>query len=282
MRRRTPLFALVGILSSSVAPASANMAVVSGAFTNYQATAVAAGAVTTLNPDLPGAPILQVDPTNAFTGAMTGSLASADWWGDEVTTFDYTGDLNGTLFVDVYRAGATPGVGFADLIVRYTRNAGDPAAADLFWIQTVDTSLRGNGVPGTEQIPYVDVYASSYPAGQKLPFYYRPDEVDLDANAFITAHGGGNANTSRAPIRSSNYTVGGINYTYDIAFQDRPSRPPINYWRGELFLATYDAPNKTVKVYDGITWGFNVVPEPSTGLLVALGSMLLAVWRRLH
>ena len=283
MRFRAPLFALLGILVSSLSlsPASATMAVVSGAFTNYLATASATGVQTTLNPDLPGAPILQPDPSNGFTGAMTGSLASADWWGDEITTFDYTGSLNGTLYVDVYRAGADPApFGFADLLVRYTRGAGDPLASDLFWIQTVDTSQRGNNVPANEQIPYADVYASGYPAGQKLPFYFRPDEVDLDSNAWITAHGGANGNTSRAPIRSSNYTVGGNNYTYDIAFFDRPSRAPTNYWRGELFLASYDAPNKTVVVYDGIRWGFDVVPEPSTGLLLALGTVMIAAWRR--
>jgi hypothetical protein len=229
--------------------------------------------ITTLNPDLaePSAgPILTTTPSGGFTSAMTGSVASGDWFGDEINTFNYTGSLTGVFFIDVYRAKAADGSGSAEFLVRYERGPGDPAANTLHWIQTVDTSLRGNNVPNNEGIPYVDVYASSYPAGAKLPFYFRPDETVLDANPYV---GGAN-------IRSSSYTIGANTFNYDLAFWDEPSRPIFNFWRGELFLASYDVAGKTVTVYDGILWGFDVVPEPSAMLIVFASGAALLLRRR--
>lgn len=228
--------------------------------------------ITTLAPDLAppsGGPILTTHPSAGFTNAMTGSLASNDWWGNTITHFNYTGSLSGVFFIDVYRAKSGDGFGSAEFLVRYERGANDPPANSLHWIQTVDTSVRGNNVPMAEGIPYVDVYASSYPAGGKLPFYFRPDETTLDNNPYV-----GNAD-----IRSGNYTIGGNNFAYDIAFWDEPSRPIHNFWRGELFLASFDAVAKSVTVYDGILWGFNVVPEPSS-LMIFAGAFAILLVRR--
>ena len=222
--------------------------------------------ITTLNPDIPsGGPVLTTDPSDGFKNAMTNSLASNDWWGPTINSFNWVGDLTGIFWVDVYRAGANNGWGYAQLLIRYDRGTGDPAADSLFWIQTVNTSLRGNNVPGTEVIPYADIYASSYPNGAKLPFYFRPDELVLDTNPYV----------GQANIRSSSYTIGGNTYNYDIAFWDQPSRGVTSYWQGELFLASYDALNKSVVIYDGVDWGFNVVPEPASLGMLALGSLFI-------
>jgi hypothetical protein len=231
---------------------------------------------TTLSPDLadPSAgPILILDPSAGFMTAMTNSLASADWWGSSITTFNWVGSLSGVFYIDVYKALAFDGSGAAQLLVHYERGATDPAANTLFWIQTVSTSLRGNNVPAMEVIPYADVYASPYAANMKLPFYFTPAETTLDNNPYV----------GRANIRSSNFTIGTNNFNYDIAFWDQPSRPINNYWEGELFLATFDSAAHYVQVLDGIDWGFNVVPQPASLVLMstALGGLLfLRLFRR--
>jgi hypothetical protein len=224
--------------------------------------------ITTLSPDLaePSAgPIVALDPSDGFIDALTGSLASADWFGTTITTFNWVGTANGVFYVDVYKAIANRDANAAQLLVHYERGPGDPAAADLFWIQTVDTTSRGRNVPANEVIPYVDVYGSSYPAGAKLPFYFRPDETVLDDNPYV----------GRADIRSSSFTIGANAFDYDIAFWDEPDRSPTNSWRGELFLAFYDATSHFVQVLDGIEWGFVAsVPEPPTILLVGVGLLI--------
>ncbi len=230
---------------------------------------------TTVNPDVGDGPELVTTPSSGFTTAMTNSVSADDWFqaAGPISGFNYTGSLTGIFWIDVYRANATPGAGSCSFLLHYERGASDPAASDLFWIQTVDTSLRGNNVPANEDIPYPDIYASSYPNGGKLPFYFRPDETVLDNNPYV-----GNAN-----IRSSSFTINGDTRNYDMAFWDQPSRPIFNFWRGELFLASYtdtnnDTVRDTVTVYDGVRWGFDVVPEP--GSLVFIAGMGIFVMRR--
>ena len=254
---------LIGLL---VAPTMAFAVTINYAYLDHirQAIYPDVPTITTLSPDLaePSAgPLLVLDPSAGFENALINSLASADWFGTSITTFNWVGSANGVFYIDEYKAVANKDTNAAQLLLHYERGAGDPAAADLFWIQSVNTTLRGNNVPNNEIIPYVDVYASSYPAGGKLPFYFRPDETVLDDNPYV-----GNAS-----IRSSSFTIGANTLNYDIAFWDQPSRPPTNTWEGELFLAYYDSPSHFVQVLDGIDWGFNVVPEPSTIFLLGLG-----------
>lgn len=199
---------------------------------------------------------LTTNPSQAFRDAMTKSKAANDWKND--LTFNYVdssgNDLNlgGNLTIDVYKAAfrtesstIEDNLGGAQLLTHYNRAAIDPAASDLYWIQVVTTNKPNGG----ETIPYPDVYFSPYPAGGRLPFYYTPSETNIDDNPYVGVK----------PIRSSNYTVNGINYDYDIAFWDWPSRTPNAFWRGELFLATYDQTKKEVNVYDGIQWGFTIL-----------------------
>ncbi len=215
--------------------------------------------VITLSPD----PVqLLSDPTPAFMNAMTGSKASADWWGTSITTFNWAGTLNGGFVVDVYNAKHNSlKSGGAEFLLRYERGNGDPAAADLFWIQVVDTNKKNGG----ETIPYPDVYFSGYPDGSKLPFYFRPDESEIDNNPYV----------GRQDIRSGSYHLTGNEYFYDMAFWDFPSRYHDANWSGELFLASFDQAHSFVQVYDGVKWGFNIVPEPSTLSLLLIPMLLL-------
>ncbi len=194
--------------------------------------------------------------------AMTISKASADWWGTTITTFNWVGTLNGTFVVDVYNAEHT-GVksGGAEFLLHYERGNGDPAATDLFWIQVVDTNKKNGG----EAIPYPDVYFSAYPDGSKLPFFFRPDETEIDNNSYV----------GRQDIRNGSYHLAGNEYIYDMAFWDFPSRYHDANWSGELFLASFDQQHSFVQVYDGVKWGFNIIPEPSTLSLLIVPFLLL-------
>ena len=215
--------------------------------------------VITLKPD----PVqLLSDPTQAFMNAMTDSRAAADWWGTTINTFNWAGSLNGSFVVDVYNAKHNSSKsGGAEFLLHYERGAGDPAATDLFWIQVVDTNKKNGG----ETIPYPDVYFSGYPSGSNLPFFFRPDETEIDNNSYV----------GRQDIRSSSYHLTGHEYIYDMAFWDFPSRFHDAYWTGELFLASYDQAHNFVQVYDGVKWGFTIIPEPSSLSLLAIPLLLL-------
>jgi len=219
--------------------------------------------VVTLNPD----PVQKATvPSQAFENAMTNSLAAADWWGSTITSFDWGGSLNGTYVVDVYNAAhKSLFSGGAQFLIRYIRGDGDPLASDLFWIQVVDSNVKNGG----ETIPYPDVYFSSYPAGQKFPSYFRPDETTLDPNPYV----------GTADIRNSSYTLNGEEYSYDLAFWDFPSRTADAYWRGELFLASYDEDTRTVTVYDGVLWGFDINTPLPTAFALFLTPAGLLLWR---
>jgi len=227
----------------------------------------------TLDPDpiSDGGVFLTTSPSTSFINAMTQSLAAADWWGSTITTFNYVGTLNGTLNIEVYNAAIkSTYTGGAQLLATYTRGAGDPAANSLFWIQVVTTNKPNGG----ETIPYPDVYFSPYAAGQKLPFYYTPAETVLDANPYTTP--------GQPNIYSSNFTYGpdNIAITYDISFWDWPSRTPNATWRGELFLATYDAADKYVEIFEGINWGFDVSGSPlPPSLFLLLTGLPVVLWR---
>ena len=236
--------------------------------------------VVTLNPDYiesGGCCFLSADPSKDFQNAMTKSKAAAKW---KDLTFDYSGSLNGNFTLDVYNAKHTAGLtGGAEILLRYTRGAGDPAASNLLWIQVVNTSAPNGG----ETIPYPDVYSGAN-SSSNLPFFFAPTETKLDPNPYVGA----------ANIYSSSYKVNGAgpNLNYDLAFWDFPQRDANATWRGELFLAGYDSAKKSVVVYDGLNWGFDITakaPEPGTDLLVGIALLALRLltgrgvtkpWRR--
>src|SRR5207245_1301325 len=136
----------------------------------------------------------------SFRAAMTDSKAAKlpGFWIAQGYTFQYSNingpfDINGTYDVDLYKATLTgPTTGGADFLLRYERTATDPNANSLFWIQVVNT----NKPNGEETIPYPDVYSGAN-AGFGLPFFYTPNETNLDPNPHTGEAG------SQAAIRSS-------------------------------------------------------------------------------
>ena len=139
-------------------------------------------------------------------------------------TFHYGTQLNGTLNVVDYDAaslGAHNGGAMID--ATYTPGAGDPALANLRFIQFVDTTqpLAGWGNPKIDTIGVAN----------PLPFYPMP-----------------------AP-------AGGQIMFHDFSNRNCMIHPNIIHWNAELLLASLDAYDPatltgTVTVYDGIDWGW--------------------------
>ena len=143
-------------------------------------------------------------------------------------TFNYGGTLSGTLTINTYDASATVDKGGAILDATYTRAASDPILDDLQFIQKVSTSAPLPGAPN----PKIDYIPEPGGGDDGLPFY--------DSLA------------GSAPYKDA--TAG----TYN--FYDAPSR---GYgtslsWTAELLLASWSGgpTNKTVTVYDGVSWGW--------------------------
>lgn len=67
----------------------------------------------------------------------------------------------------------------------------------------------------------------------------------------------------------------------DRGIADAPMAPaPSGFFEARLMLAKVDFTTRTLTAYEGIHWGFTIIPEPSSGLLLAGGLTLLAGLRR--
>lgn len=199
-------------------------------------------------------------PTDAFTQSMLAqgfgpSTDPSKAW--TITTGTLTGTLNldeNYAWVDTepavnrygFNLGAVnrSGAGGAQMAVGYTPGNGDPARDSVHWIQIIRTNDptsfgTANGVGLLGDVGFT---------------YY----VDNGANA-------GNARVT--PF----YDAGGA--ANGQGFIDSPFRyTPNVVWDAWCFLATGDIASRTLKIYDGWSWGFttSTVPAPSTLMALAL------------
>jgi hypothetical protein len=164
-----------------------------------------------------------------------------------------------------------PGNGGAVFGLTYSAGAGDPTGASAEWIQVVRTNL-----PGIPQ-QYKNF---GYNAGGGYTY-------------FIDDFYGGNApanNGTMNPTYDGGYNnVGGTLTPKGFAanpttFIDVPSLPLSNRLDTEFqaFLCRDNTATKTLTIYDGVWWGFQVstVPEPSTWILLLFGCGIVVFVRR--
>jgi len=172
--------------------------------------------------------------------------------------------LNGTLNINTYvptSTGDDNGGGKID--ATYTRANTDPTIANLRWVQLVTTNLPLGGGPTTG-------YIDPLPNDDTLPFYWTNPEDGQALNGNKTA---------------TTY------HFFDNSSRTPPSGSPTTTWNGALLLASWSDPggnnwtdatpplgNRTVTIYDGISWGWSLtdpadagVPELGTWSLMIIG-----------
>ncbi len=171
------------------------------------------------------------------------SLAAASQW--TLTT----GNLSAEAVLDVtlYRAYVNEGMGCglfcggAEIQVSYNNGGSAPNPisggtindGDAVWSQSISTNQKRN--PSLPGNPYLDNAPGTPDASIGPPAY------PFQYNGSV--------------------------------FYDKPSRNATANWLGDAWISSIDSTDRTLTVYDGLQWGFNVspVPEASTWAMVLLG-----------
>jgi len=187
-------------------------------------------------------------------------------WADKAPAYSLNG-LNSS-------ARNTPGNGGDRFSLTYAAGTGtDPTGVNAEWIQVI----KANDATATEK-------TYGFNAGGGYTY-------------FLDNFYGGNApskNGTMNPTYDGGYTVtgSGANTVYTpngylanpTAFIDTPNSPLTNGLNDQfqVFLATDNAANKTLTIYDGVWWGYQAasVPEPSTWILLLSGCGIVAFARR--
>jgi hypothetical protein len=205
------------------------------------------------------------------------NLANTVW------KFSYAPQFNGTITMTNYAAVAGRGVGGANISVTYQPGANDPAAADVRWIQVIDTntptgfiSKQGVDSTGTNGIPagtkaYLDneQFKNVPPGKSDDPWY---GHLSVPKGGDITQSALANSKGFRDSAR--------------LALKDGLS------WQAAFFIVKDNVQIKDqvtthdVTIYGGVEWGFKdsavpaAMPEPGTISLVFLGGLLTIMMQR--
>jgi hypothetical protein len=165
-----------------------------------------------------------------------------------------------------------PGVGAAAFAITYKPKGSDPAPSTLRWMQVIATTLPSpRGVTyGTNVGGGLTAYMDNarYGDGSGSDPYY----------GWLTATNPADLSTSQAANGQG--------------FMDTPEYPGLGYlnanrdklpfdWEAQAFLTTEtDSTNgavitHNVKIWDGVWWGYTIVPEPGALSLLAMGLLFL-------
>jgi len=152
-----------------------------------------------------------------------------------------------------------PGAGGANICLTYQPQGEDPSGSIVRWLQVIRTNsptafgVTNGANAGGGFTLYIDNGWSGQSNPPTDPFYGADD--DDTSTGF---HGN------------------------SVAFSDAPFRgiaPGID-WQAQAFVAIGSLSAKQLTIFDGVQWGFTIVPEPGTFLLVAMGGLLLGAGRR--
>jgi hypothetical protein len=154
-----------------------------------------------------------------------------------------------------------PGRGGADIALAYLPGEGDPVLADARWLQIIRTNRPlGWGVNNGATLSgdpgftwYVD-NGYEVPAGRQRDIFY-----GMDDNTNSTGYAGNGHGIIDTPARNLEEGV---------------------RWEAWAFLATWDREGKAITIYDGVHWGFEMIPTPGTVTLLAFSGILAGKRRR--
>lgn len=239
---RGALVALALVGVAGAATAQTSLIVTNAAV--YKAASPSA-VITALRPSLVTGAI-HADFTAAFN-SWNNEPGNAKGW-----TLKNGGKLNKAKFsVSTYLASITGNTGRLEIQIDYTPGTGDPAkitdatnikATDAVWTQSVATTAKLAG--------------------------------SLPGNPYLDSPSGLSGTQLGPPAYPFQYV--------DSMFYDKPGRSATNSWYAVAYLSQVDFTGKTVTVYDGVRWGFQVqaAPEPGTLALAVAGAGLLGMTLR--
>lgn len=161
----------------------------------------------------------------------------------------------------------SPGQGGATIALTYTASTAqgttDPSGASVRWLQVIRTnspSGYGTANGNTTSVAGSTIYLDNGWNQPTDPPNQRPDNPfygsdDVDSSTGYAANATG--------------------------FLDRPRRDLLIGidWEAQVFVSTWDKANKIINIYDGVWWGFETLPSPGTGTMLALAG-IVAVRRR--
>jgi hypothetical protein len=152
----------------------------------------------------------------------------------------------GTVAVPAF--GPNHHTGGAAFCLTYHPHAGDPAAANIHWIQSILTNVPDPAARSdTTTFPGFSLYLDNLlnPPAEMDPFYDTRGEANGDHFADVP----------RRPISKS---LGRVD------------------WEADVFVVTGNLAAHTLTIYDGARWGFEIrVPEPSTIMLLGVSVLIL-------
>jgi hypothetical protein len=183
----------------------------------------------------------------AAFNAWNTTLPAASQW-----TLVSGGTNKGSFSIDEYRAYLDlPGAGGVTIDVLYNPGAGDPPKINANGTNTIE-----NGEAVWTQVIYTDA---------KLP-------GALPGNPYLDNPAGLTNSVADPPLYPFQYV--------DSHFFDGPERNTSAFWYAEAYLASANFDTRTLTVYDGIGWGFSIVPEPGALAFVAVGIVVFLKQRR--
>jgi len=266
---------LVTFLATALAGASITIVDLPHTSPNWQGEAKCTG-VTPGGTTLPMGGDVGYWPVNTLTGVIgalqwqfgtttihTGNGGTAQRDADDVWTFQWGSNLNGTLTVDHYKAydkhtGIYCRHG-AEFSCHYVPHEDDPE--NLSWVQVFTASYDKLGISSGTMI--VDPFPNN--GTDDAPFYFNEQHDPMDFYYPPTAPEGA------------------------LIFGDTPGAShveaePFSVWlRLNLFLASWDdATPHALKIHDGIRWGYDgvCVPAPMSVILGAIGLAMVYRLRR--